>query len=389
MRSKLNYRASTSIEELLSMDDDAFIHSVYWTILGRSPDKEGYSYYFFRLQRGVSRAEIISQVRKSNEAELFNDKQAWIEKICQRHHLTKIPLCGWALRIFGYKAIVPDINKIAHGWRAMSATSFIDYAYSAVLGRSADEEGQDYYLSRLHAGVSKAQVIYQLRTSKEGRLFARKQEWVEIVCRRYRLSRIPLFGSVLRFFGYRVFTNEIDMTTEASLSSPIQGAVIQASSAQKTNSHPLKASVVVLTKNPGGILKKVLPAICSQITPWKFEIIVVDSGSTDGTIEFVEQFPDVRLIQIESSEFGHGKTRNYAVSQSRLVDIKHIRNIPRIPSAICKCILMAFCNGLPLWEWKTQNAINATKAIASYFTFSQIIMLVSARASGKKFHIRM
>jgi O-antigen biosynthesis protein len=317
MRSKLNYRPSASVEELLSMDDDAFVHSVYWTILGRSPDKEGYSYYLFRLQRGVSRAEVISQVRKSNEAELFNRKQEWIETIYKRYQKTRVPIYGLALRIFGYKAIVPDIKKIARDVYSMSAEGFTDYAYQAVLGRSPDKEGRDYYLSRLHNGVSEAQVIYQLRTSQEGKLFARKQEWVELVCKRYRLSRIPILGWILRLFGYQVLARDVDSMAQVAYESLSEKTIIQSAVVPDANSETIKASVVVLTKNPGEIFKRVLPAIRAQITPWEFEIMVVDSGSTDGTIEFVQQYADVRLIQIESSEFGHGKTRNFAVSQSR------------------------------------------------------------------------
>jgi rhamnosyltransferase len=36
---------------------------------------------------------------------------------------------------------------------------------------------------------------------------------------------------------------------------------------------------------------------------------VIDSGSSDGSVEFVESLP-VTLIGIENSEFGHGRTRN-------------------------------------------------------------------------------
>lgn len=39
------------------------------------------------------------------------------------------------------------------------------------------------------------------------------------------------------------------------------------------------------------------------------EIIVIDSGSTDGTIDFVKKHNDITLHQIANSEFGHGKTR--------------------------------------------------------------------------------
>lgn len=44
--------------------------------------------------------------------------------------------------------------------------------------------------------------------------------------------------------------------------------------------------------------------------------MIVDSGSSDGTLEFVKKHPSVRLIEIPSSEFGHGKTRNFAIKNS-------------------------------------------------------------------------
>jgi len=70
-----------------------------------------------------------------------------------------------------------------------------------------------------------------------------------------------------------------------------------------------KASVIVPTKNPGGILRSVLAAVCNQKTDFDFDVLVIDSGSTDGTVEFVRQFDDprVRLHEIAPAEFGHGK----------------------------------------------------------------------------------
>lgn len=77
-----------------------------------------------------------------------------------------------------------------------------------------------------------------------------------------------------------------------------------------------KASVIIPTKNPGGILRSVLPAVCNQKADFEFDVLVIDSGSTDGTVEYVRQFDDarVRLHEIPPAEFGHGKTRNLAVS---------------------------------------------------------------------------
>lgn len=75
-----------------------------------------------------------------------------------------------------------------------------------------------------------------------------------------------------------------------------------------------KASVIIPTWNGGEIFKRVIEMLERQHTPWKYEILVVDSGSVDGTVEFVQSRPNVRLHQIPNSEFQHGKTRNLAVS---------------------------------------------------------------------------
>ena len=78
----------------------------------------------------------------------------------------------------------------------------------------------------------------------------------------------------------------------------------------------VKVSVIIPTKNAGSILKKVLKSVMNQKTDWDYEVIVVDSGSTDDTISNIKQYPDIRLIEISPSDFGHGKTRNFAISNS-------------------------------------------------------------------------
>ncbi|BEG76739.1 glycosyltransferase family 2 protein [Achromobacter xylosoxidans] len=81
----------------------------------------------------------------------------------------------------------------------------------------------------------------------------------------------------------------------------------------------VKASVIIPTKNPGPIFARVLDAVCSQTTDFPYDVLVIDSGSTDGTLELVRHHTDprVRLHEIPSKEFGHGKTRNAAVAMTR------------------------------------------------------------------------
>lgn len=81
----------------------------------------------------------------------------------------------------------------------------------------------------------------------------------------------------------------------------------------------VKASVIIPTKNPGTIFSKVLLRVLEQQTDFSFDVLVIDSGSTDGTQEYVRAIvdPRLRLMEIPSSEFGHGKTRNLGIASTQ------------------------------------------------------------------------
>lgn len=74
-------------------------------------------------------------------------------------------------------------------------------------------------------------------------------------------------------------------------------------------------SVIIPVKNEALKIRACIEGILSQSVPVK-EIIVIDSGSTDGTIEILNEFEKVKLIQIPSSQFNHGLTRNLGVSHA-------------------------------------------------------------------------
>ena len=71
-------------------------------------------------------------------------------------------------------------------------------------------------------------------------------------------------------------------------------------------------TVSVLTYNGEQYLDALLTAVESQQYAGPVDLLVIDSGSTDRTLEIVAAHPAVRLHSIPNSEFGHGATRNLA-----------------------------------------------------------------------------
>jgi rhamnosyltransferase len=68
-------------------------------------------------------------------------------------------------------------------------------------------------------------------------------------------------------------------------------------------------SIVIRTKNEREYLAEVLSAVYAQNDEEIFEVIVIDSGSTDGTQEVVRSFP-ARLLEIPADRFSFGYALN-------------------------------------------------------------------------------
>lgn len=75
-------------------------------------------------------------------------------------------------------------------------------------------------------------------------------------------------------------------------------------------------SVIVPVRNGDIWLDKLLSKLLQQTLIDQTEIIIIDSGSTDNSLEIIKRYP-VRLIQIPSHEFNHGGTRNLGVQQAK------------------------------------------------------------------------
>jgi rhamnosyltransferase len=78
----------------------------------------------------------------------------------------------------------------------------------------------------------------------------------------------------------------------------------------------IETSIVIPTKNGGKDIGACLEAVYSQKGTGPFEVIVIDSGSTDATLEIARRYP-VRLERIPPETFHHARTRNYAAGLAK------------------------------------------------------------------------
>lgn len=75
------------------------------------------------------------------------------------------------------------------------------------------------------------------------------------------------------------------------------------------------AAIVIPTFNGKKWLETSIHDFLNQEFEQSWVILIIDSGSTDGTCEFLAQFGERVIIhQIDNKDFGHGKSRNLALS---------------------------------------------------------------------------
>jgi len=117
----------------------------------------------------------------------------------------------------------------------------------------------------------------------------------------------------------------------------------------------IKISVIIPLYNKENYVEKTIKSVLSQKYQY-FEIIIVDDGSTDNSLNVVKQFNDKRLKIIEKENTGVSSTRNRGVEESKYEYIAFldaddwwkdtfleeiVRLIKKYPAGVyaCNCIL--------------------------------------------------
>ncbi len=76
-------------------------------------------------------------------------------------------------------------------------------------------------------------------------------------------------------------------------------------------------SIVIRTKNEAKAIEKTLQLCLSQKEVPEFEIIVIDSGSTDGTLDIIRRYPAVKILHYDQPVFSFGHALNQAFKEAK------------------------------------------------------------------------
>ena len=82
-------------------------------------------------------------------------------------------------------------------------------------------------------------------------------------------------------------------------------------------SSKILVTVVIPVCNGGSFLKKVVKSCLEQELDAEFEILIIDSSSTDDCLNELPNDPRLRIHSIRRDEFGHGRTRNLGAKLAR------------------------------------------------------------------------
>ncbi len=120
---------------------------------------------------------------------------------------------------------------------------------------------------------------------------------------------LPYANRVTPAFAFNPQSEAANFLSHAS---PAPGAVLSDARAHFVTRSGAPISATILTKNSAALLAEVLAALA-----WCDEIVVLDTGSTDRTIEVAAAFANVRVHQLEGAFPGFGRAHRRAVELAR------------------------------------------------------------------------
>lgn len=162
------------ISQAMSINYGPYVQRAYQDILGRAADQAGLSFWAAQLAGGLSRATFANALTHSDEYYqrlIATDYLAYLGRAVDNAAL------GFWTNQFEHGASDQQLESVLLGSNEFYQRSgggdagWINSVYQALLGRSADSQGEAYWSGQLQAGASRQAIAYQIAVSPEA--FAR------------------------------------------------------------------------------------------------------------------------------------------------------------------------------------------------------------------------
>lgn len=174
-----NNAPKVMLNDLLEQSDSEFINHCFRKLLGRQPDLEAAQFYLQQLKKGISKKQIVSEIRVSDEG--------------RRRRVT----------IVGFEELVPLLVPHATTVEELIAHEgvlFVHCAYKTIFNRLPDEEGLKFYSERLLTGVSKLAILSEMLDSDEAKGSVVSCVGLKKRIKQYRIVTQPYLGKLFKFF---------------------------------------------------------------------------------------------------------------------------------------------------------------------------------------------
>lgn len=102
----------STLAELLELHDEAFVHSAYQQILGRTPDPGGLSNYLAQVRAGVSRSQIVAELAESAEGKLNRRELPGLGALIAEYRKRPSSVLGLFFRRFGREILEPTQRQL-------------------------------------------------------------------------------------------------------------------------------------------------------------------------------------------------------------------------------------------------------------------------------------
>ncbi|RAS23410.1 uncharacterized protein DUF4214 [Paraburkholderia bryophila] len=188
------------VRQLMNGSDDEFIERAYRTILGRLPDRDGFSHYGRLLKDGRPRIAVLAALAASAEGRQFGSRIRGLWLRGALHRLGRLRVLRGVVQPLTKRFIEPEHAYGMDEFQALSGEALVDHAYRTFLGRPTDDVGRAHYLGQLALGASREKIVADVARSAEAR--SRSVRLMPDRTGIFKgLSRLPILGALSRLLA--------------------------------------------------------------------------------------------------------------------------------------------------------------------------------------------